>query len=46
MLCCGLRGLCFIFDAFPRVSHQHLGLSLSYVNTGRNPNTSEPTVSE
>lgn len=36
----------FIFDAFPRVGHQHLGLSLPYINTGPDPSMSESTICE
>lgn len=38
--------LCFIFDAFPRVGHQHLALSLLYINSGCYPSMSEPTFPE
>lgn len=47
VISCGCAGaLCFIFDAFPRVGHQHLGLSLPYINIGCYPSMSEPTISE
>ncbi len=47
VISCGCAvALCFIFDAFPSVGHQHLGMSLPYMNTGCYPGMSEPTISE
>lgn len=46
VISCGCAVAHLIFDAFPRVGHQHLGPSLPYINTGCSPSMSEPTSSE